>query len=133
MVLSIHEKVRQDFNKDVLVKRLNCFAADMLNTIADVAAGEIRALFEPQTHPNVAVYMSTEKDHIQPVEVVDGEEAKSSPPKEEEPGLEEDSVPSAVITPPRAPLTTSPLAPSPVTDSSMSSTSLQPSCFSPGW
>ncbi|XP_019117242.2 uncharacterized protein LOC104929949 [Larimichthys crocea] len=49
MVLSIQEKVRQGYPQDVLVKRLNSFAAEVLNTITDVAVREICALFQPQT------------------------------------------------------------------------------------
>ncbi|KAE8277264.1 hypothetical protein D5F01_LYC24870 [Larimichthys crocea] len=43
------EKVRQGYPQDVLVKRLNSFAAEVLNTITDVAVREICALFQPQT------------------------------------------------------------------------------------
>ncbi|TKS81346.1 hypothetical protein D9C73_015451 [Collichthys lucidus] len=49
MVLSIQEKVRQGYPQDVLVKRLNNFAAEVLNTITDVAVREICALFQPET------------------------------------------------------------------------------------
>ncbi|KAE8281651.1 hypothetical protein D5F01_LYC20647 [Larimichthys crocea] len=49
MVLSIQEKVRQGYPQDVLVKRLNSFAAEVLNTITDVAVREICALFQPRT------------------------------------------------------------------------------------
>ncbi len=106
LVLFIQEKVRQGHTQDVLVKKLNCFAAEVLNTITDAAAGEICALFQPQTHTNVS--------SIQPADVVDGVEAKTSPAEDvdEEPGLEVDSEPnrepdSVVITPPLAPQTTS--------------------------
>ncbi|XP_027136115.1 uncharacterized protein LOC113746052 [Larimichthys crocea] len=37
------------YPQDVLVKRLNSFAAEVLNTITDVAVREICALFQPQT------------------------------------------------------------------------------------
>eukprot|EP00064_Thunnus_orientalis_P005020 superscaffoldBa00000476_g5033 len=49
VVLSIQEKVRQSYTDNVLVKRLNCFAAEVLNTITDVTVGEICVLFQPQT------------------------------------------------------------------------------------
>ncbi|XP_035528022.1 uncharacterized protein LOC118335702 [Morone saxatilis] len=95
VVRSILKKVRQRYSQDVLVKKLNCFAADVLNTIADVAAGEICALFPPQTHKKVSVNINTEEDYIQPADVVDGVETVS-----------------AVITPPPAPLATSAKPPS---------------------
>ncbi|KAL7393216.1 hypothetical protein ABVT39_008124 [Epinephelus coioides] len=47
MVLCILEKVRQGYTQDVLVKKPKCFGAKVLNTIANVAAGEICALFQP--------------------------------------------------------------------------------------
>ncbi|XP_044064417.1 fibrous sheath CABYR-binding protein-like [Siniperca chuatsi] len=110
MVLSIQERVRQGHTRDVLVKRLNCFAAEVLNTISDAAAREICVLFQP--HTKVSVNMNTRKDCIQPADVVDGAEARASPAEDvsEEPGLEEDTEPirepdSAVITPPPAPVT----------------------------
>ncbi len=113
MALSIQEKVRQGHSQDVLVKRLNCFAAEVLNTITDAAAGEICMLLHPQTHTKVSVNMNTRKDCIQP-DMVDGAEAKTSPAEDvdEEPGLEGDTesireADPAVITPPPAPLTTS--------------------------
>ncbi|XP_044063034.1 actin cytoskeleton-regulatory complex protein pan1-like [Siniperca chuatsi] len=112
MVLSIQERVRQGHTRDVLVKRLNCFAAEVLNTISDAAAREICVLFQP--HTKVSGNMNTRKDCIQPADVVDGAEARASPAEDvsEEPGLEEDTEPirepdSAVITPPPAPLTSS--------------------------
>ncbi|XP_051263075.1 uncharacterized protein LOC127367353 [Dicentrarchus labrax] len=92
------EKVRQRYSQDVLVKKLNCFAADVLNTIADVAAGEICALFPPQTHKKVSVNINTEEDYIQPADVLDGVEGRETV--------------SAVITPPPAPLATSAKPPS---------------------
>ncbi|KAL7393020.1 hypothetical protein ABVT39_005400 [Epinephelus coioides] len=90
----------------LLVKKLNCFATEVLNPITDIAVGEICALFQPQVH--------TEVDCIQPAVVVDGAEAEtfSAEDVNEEPALEEDTEPlreqdSAVITPPPAPLTIS--------------------------
>ncbi|KAI3367161.1 hypothetical protein L3Q82_008218 [Scortum barcoo] len=53
LVLSIQEKVRQGHTREILVKKLNCFAAEVLNIITDVAAREICALFHPQTHSNI--------------------------------------------------------------------------------
>ncbi|KAG8012529.1 Mucin-1 [Nibea albiflora] len=47
MTLSIQEKVRQGYSQDVLEKGLNSFAAEVLNTITDVAVREICALFQP--------------------------------------------------------------------------------------
>ncbi|KAI3362628.1 hypothetical protein L3Q82_001706 [Scortum barcoo] len=85
LVLSIQEKIRQSDTTDVLVKKLNCFATEVLNTIADVAAGEICALFKPQTHTAVS--------SIQPADMVDDAEVKTSPAEDvdEQPGLEEDT------------------------------------------
>ncbi|KAG8002256.1 Leucine-rich repeat-containing protein 75A [Nibea albiflora] len=47
MTLSIQEKVRQGYSQDVLEKGLNSFAAEVLNTITDVAVREVCALFQP--------------------------------------------------------------------------------------
>ncbi|KAI3361515.1 hypothetical protein L3Q82_013662, partial [Scortum barcoo] len=58
LVLSIQEKVRQGHAQEVLVKKLNCFATEVLNIIADVAAREICALFQPQTHANIQAAVS---------------------------------------------------------------------------
>ncbi|XP_018535768.1 uncharacterized protein LOC108885785 [Lates calcarifer] len=99
VVLSIQETVGQVYTQDVLVKKLNCFAAELLNTISDVAAERICVLFQPQTFTKVPVCMNTDKDHTLPADVVDGGGL---------PGLEEDTEPepdSAVTTPPPAPAT----------------------------
>ncbi|KAI3361435.1 hypothetical protein L3Q82_013602 [Scortum barcoo] len=53
LVLSIQEKVRQGHAQEVLVKKLNRFATEVLNIIADFAAREICALFQPQTHTSI--------------------------------------------------------------------------------
>ncbi|KAI3376511.1 hypothetical protein L3Q82_016960, partial [Scortum barcoo] len=53
LVLSIQEKVRQSHAQEVLLKKLNCFATEVLNTIADVAAEEICVLFQPQTDTSI--------------------------------------------------------------------------------
>eukprot|EP00064_Thunnus_orientalis_P000305 superscaffoldBa00000015_g305 len=47
VALCIQGKVRQDYTPDVLVKRLNFFATEVLNNITD-AEGEICVLFQPQ-------------------------------------------------------------------------------------
>ncbi|KAG8008978.1 hypothetical protein GBF38_011550 [Nibea albiflora] len=49
MVVSIQGKVRRSYPEEVLVKTLNCFGADVLNTITNVAVQEICALFQSQT------------------------------------------------------------------------------------
>ncbi|XP_018538288.2 cell surface glycoprotein 1 [Lates calcarifer] len=90
VVLSIQEKVRQGYTKDVLVKMLNCFSAKVLKTISDVAAAEICVLFQPQTHTKVPPNLKPREDCTQPADVVDLAEAKTS---------------SAVMTPPPAPPT----------------------------
>ncbi|XP_018556841.1 uncharacterized protein LOC108900338 [Lates calcarifer] len=111
MVLSILGKVRQSYSQDILVKKLNCFTAEILNAITDTAATEICELFEPQI--KASVNMKAEKDCTQAEDVVDGAEAKTGPAEDqsEEPGLKEDTEPirkldSAVATPPPAPLIT---------------------------
>jgi len=48
VVLSIQEKGGQVYTENLLVEKLNCFEAELLNTITGVAAGEIRVLFQPQ-------------------------------------------------------------------------------------
>ncbi|KAI3361454.1 hypothetical protein L3Q82_013626, partial [Scortum barcoo] len=53
LVLSIQEKVRQGHTQEVLVKKLNRFATEVLNIIAEIAAREICALFQPQTHTSI--------------------------------------------------------------------------------
>ncbi|GAA6226947.1 uncharacterized protein LOC108900338 [Lates japonicus] len=114
MVLTILGKVRQSYSQDILVKKLNCFTAEILtpsDTITDTTAAEICELFEPQI--KVSVNMKAEKNCTQAEDVVDGAEAKTGPAEDqsEEPGLEEDTEPireldSAVATPPPAPLIT---------------------------
>ncbi|KAI3376637.1 hypothetical protein L3Q82_017074, partial [Scortum barcoo] len=54
LVLSIQEKVRQGHSQDVLVEKLNFFAAEVLNTITDVAAIEICSLLRPEPHTSVS-------------------------------------------------------------------------------
>ncbi|KAL7393845.1 hypothetical protein ABVT39_016816 [Epinephelus coioides] len=49
MVLCILEKVRQGYTQDDLVEKPKCFGAKVLNAIDNIAAGEICALFQPQT------------------------------------------------------------------------------------
>ncbi|XP_050932065.1 uncharacterized protein LOC108887413 [Lates calcarifer] len=90
VVLSIQEKVRQGYTKDVLMKMLNCFSAKVLKTISDVAAAEICVLFQPQTHTKMPPNLKPREDCTQPADVVDLAEAKTS---------------SAVMTPPPAPPT----------------------------
>lgn len=70
MVLSILGKVRQSYSQDILVKKLNCFTAEILNAITDTAATEICELFEPQI--KASVNMKAEKDCTQAEDVVDG-------------------------------------------------------------
>ncbi|GAA6224395.1 leucine-rich repeat extensin-like protein 5 [Lates japonicus] len=105
VVLSIQETVGQVYTQDVLVKKLNCFAAELLNTISDVAAERICVLFQPQTFTKVTVCMNTDKDRTLPADVVDG---VTTPAGGGLPGVEEDTEPepdSAVTTPPPAPAT----------------------------
>lgn len=110
MVLSIQEKVRRGYAQDVPVKRLNCFAPEMLDAITDVAAGEICVLFQHRTRTKVSVNVNTDKDCIQPADVVDGAEAQTSAEDvNEEPGPEENTEAirepdSAVVTPPCVPV-----------------------------
>ncbi|KAL7397938.1 hypothetical protein ABVT39_001948 [Epinephelus coioides] len=111
MVLCILEKVRQGYAQDDLVKRPNCLGAKVLNTIADVAAGETCALFQPQTLTQVSVDMDTNQDYNQPAYMMDGTEAEttSAGSVNEKSALEEDTEPireqdDAVITPTPAPL-----------------------------
>ncbi len=59
IVMSIKKKVRQGHTRDVFAKRLNCFAAEVLNAISEVVVGEICVLFQPQTHIKVSVNMNT--------------------------------------------------------------------------
>lgn len=40
VVLTIQGRFRKGYTEDFQVKRLNCFAADVLSTISDVAMGE---------------------------------------------------------------------------------------------
>ncbi|XP_047432444.1 uncharacterized protein LOC125000802 [Mugil cephalus] len=54
MVRSIRDKVRQAFTEDVLKKSLNWFAAELLNTIVDVAVEEICSLFLPDCLGTIA-------------------------------------------------------------------------------
>jgi len=49
MVLSVQEKVRELYPEDDRAKLISCCAAEMLNTVADVAAEEICELFQTQT------------------------------------------------------------------------------------
>ncbi|XP_039978834.1 uncharacterized protein LOC120787209 [Xiphias gladius] len=89
---------------------LNCFAAEVLNTISYVATGEISALFQP--HIKLSPNLNAREACTQPADVVDGAEDKPSPAEgvNKEPDLEEDSetnreTDTAVITPPPTPLT----------------------------
>ncbi|GLD70736.1 uncharacterized protein AKAME5_002205400 [Lates japonicus] len=90
VVLSIQETVGQVYTQDVLVKKLNCFAAELLNTISDVAAERICVLFQPQTFTKVTVCMNTDKDRTLPADVVDG---VTTPAGGGLPGVEEDTEP----------------------------------------
>ncbi|KAE8288437.1 hypothetical protein D5F01_LYC12308 [Larimichthys crocea] len=95
MVLSIQEKVRQGYPQDVLVKRLNSFAAEVLNTITDVAVREICALFQPQTPQAV----QTPSDEPPAQTAVQNVFDRSLDETEAEPDL-------AVVSTPPCPLTT---------------------------
>ncbi|XP_027141196.1 uncharacterized protein LOC113747097 isoform X1 [Larimichthys crocea] len=95
MDLSIQEKVRQGYPQDVLVKRLNSFAAEVLNTITDVAVREICALFQPQ----IPQAVQTPTDEPPAQTAIQNDFDRSLDETEPEP----DSV--GVSTPPR-PLTT---------------------------
>ncbi|XP_035857408.1 mucin-5AC-like [Sander lucioperca] len=101
MVLSIQETVRQMYPQDVLRRRLNCFAAQVLNTIVDAAVKEVLLLFQPQTDTHVAANTSTKNNCTQHTQAGD---------LNEEPGLEEDGEPiqdpeSSVLYSPPSPLT----------------------------
>ncbi|XP_035852540.1 uncharacterized protein LOC118494115 [Sander lucioperca] len=101
MVLSIQETVRQMYPQDVLRRRLNCFAAQVLNTIVDAAVKEVLLLFQPQTDTHVPANTSTKNNCTQHTQAVD---------LNEEPGLEEDGEPiqdpeSSVLYSPPSPLT----------------------------
>ncbi|KAG8000025.1 hypothetical protein GBF38_002147 [Nibea albiflora] len=52
LVLSIQETVRQGYPHDVLVKGLNSFAAEVINTITDAAVQQICALFPAVQTPS---------------------------------------------------------------------------------
>ncbi|XP_035852539.1 uncharacterized protein LOC116055154 [Sander lucioperca] len=101
MVLSIQETVRQMYPQDVLRRRLNCFAAQVLNTIVDAAVKEVLLLFQPQTDTHVPANTSTKNNCTQHTQAGD---------LNEEPGLEEDGEPiqdpeSSVLYSPPSPLT----------------------------
>ncbi|XP_039641980.1 proteoglycan 4 isoform X3 [Perca fluviatilis] len=101
MVLSIQETVRQMYPQDVLRRGLNCFAAEVLNTIVDAAVKEVLVLFQSQTDTHVPANSSTKNDCTQHTQVGD---------LNEEPGLEEDGEPiqdpeSSVLFSPPTPLT----------------------------
>ncbi|XP_035851555.1 uncharacterized protein LOC118493887 isoform X2 [Sander lucioperca] len=101
MVLSIQETVRQMYPQDVLRRRLNCFAAQVLNTIVDAAVKEVLLLFQPQTDTHVPANSSTKNNCTQHTQAGD---------LNEEPGLEEDGEPiqdpeSSVLYSPPSPLT----------------------------
>ncbi|XP_039657247.1 cell surface glycoprotein 1-like [Perca fluviatilis] len=101
MVLSIQEMVRQMYPQDVLRRGLNCFAAEVLNTIVDAAVKEVLVLFQPQTDTPVPANSSTKNDCTQHPQAGD---------LNEEPGLEEDGEPiqdpeSSVLSSPPTPLT----------------------------
>ena len=69
MVLSVMEKIRQGCTRDVLVKRLNCFESEVMNSISDVAAGEICLLFQSSpaaTGPDHSSPAATGPDHSSP-------------------------------------------------------------------
>ncbi|KAF0029618.1 hypothetical protein F2P81_018723 [Scophthalmus maximus] len=48
VVLSVQERVRQMYPEDILRQRLDCFAAQLLDEIAEAATRDICALFQPQ-------------------------------------------------------------------------------------
>ncbi|TKS81675.1 hypothetical protein D9C73_015781 [Collichthys lucidus] len=94
MVLSIQEKVRQGYPQDVLVKRLNSFAAEVLNTITDVAVREICALFQPQTPQAVQTTSDEPPAHTAVHNVFD----RSLDETEPEPDSAVVSTPSCLLT-----------------------------------
>ncbi|KAE8295738.1 hypothetical protein D5F01_LYC06675 [Larimichthys crocea] len=110
MVLSIQEKVRQGYPQDVLVKRLNSFAAEVLNTITDVAVREICALFQPQTPQ--AVQTPSDEPPVQTASPEPDSAVVSTPPcplttTDELPAHTASPEPdSAVVSIPPCPLTT---------------------------
>ncbi|KAE8281649.1 hypothetical protein D5F01_LYC20645 [Larimichthys crocea] len=87
--------VRQGYPQDVLVKGLNSFAAEVLNTITDVAVREICALFQPQTPQAV----QTPSDEPPAQTAVQNDFDRSLDETEPEPE-------SAVVSTPPRPLTT---------------------------
>ncbi|KAI3362954.1 hypothetical protein L3Q82_011631 [Scortum barcoo] len=98
LVLSIQEKVRQGEAKDVLVKKLNCFAKDVLKAITEVAAVEIRALFQSQT---VTTVSSATREQPKPCPELKSNVAPAPSPPEhrgEEPTKEPDT--AFVLAPP---------------------------------
>eukprot|EP00064_Thunnus_orientalis_P013262 superscaffoldBa00002132_g13299 len=64
----LKEKVRHCYTSGVLVKSLNCFTTEMLNTITDVAVGEICVLFQPQTDRDSVAVSSTPPPLTPPAE-----------------------------------------------------------------
>ena len=82
MDLTIREKVRRGYTQDVLVKTLSRSAAEVLNTISDVAAGDICVLFQPHSYVQVSPNPNTREACTQPADMVDGAEAKLSPAAE---------------------------------------------------
>ncbi|AWO97917.1 Hypothetical protein SMAX5B_005497 [Scophthalmus maximus] len=48
VVLAVQEKVRQMYPQDILRQKVDCFAAQLLDEIAEAATREICALFQPQ-------------------------------------------------------------------------------------
>ncbi|KAE8295740.1 hypothetical protein D5F01_LYC06677 [Larimichthys crocea] len=110
MVLSIQEKVRQGYPQDVLVKRLNSFVAEVLNTITDVAVREICALFQPQTPQ--AVQTPSDEPPAQTASPEPDSAVVSTPPRpltnsDEPPAHTASPEPdSAVVSSPPCPLTT---------------------------
>ncbi|KAI9531036.1 hypothetical protein NQZ68_000528 [Dissostichus eleginoides] len=112
MVVSIQEKVRQMYPaQDIRRRELNSFAAQILNTIADAAASEMCALFEPQSNTHVVENSSNERNCSQLADVVDGAQTIHTLAEDlnEELGLEEDREPiqEPVSSPSPTPLTPS--------------------------
>lgn len=79
VVLSTLKEDRQGYTRQVFGKRHKCFAAEVRNTLSDVAAGEIWVLFQPQTQTKVFANVNTKEDYIQSADMVDGAQNQNMP------------------------------------------------------